>query len=111
MQSEIKADIGQGSDETEGRRNPLVGIGHWLARTQEGILFLCVVAIFLVLSFTSPVFLTQRNIGVLLSQISMTAITAFGMTALVIAGEVDLVGRVDAGFYRRVGDANAQPHV
>ena len=55
------------------------------------------VALVLVLSYTSPVFLTQRNIGVLLSQISMTAITAFGMTALIIAGEVDLsVGSLQA---------------
>ena len=92
-----KPTSGDGPDERAARRNPLVGIGHWLVRTQEGILFLFVVVIFLVLSFTSPVFLTQRNIGVLLSQISMTAITAFGMTALIIAGEVDLsVGSMQA---------------
>lgn len=95
MQSEIRA--GRSSDGAGTRQNPLAVVSRWLVRTQEGVLFLCVVAVFVVLSFTSPVFLTQRNIGVLLSQISMTAITAFGMTALVIAGEVDLgVGSMQA---------------
>ena len=96
MQSEIRADAGRASDGAP-RRNPVASLGRWLAMTQEGILFLCVVAVFVALTFTSPVFLTQRNIGVLLSQISMTAIAAFGMTALIIAGEVDLsVGSMQA---------------
>lgn len=97
MQSETQANTGRVSGDAATRRNPLISIGHWLARTQEGILLLCVITIFLVLGFTSPVFLTQRNIGVLLSQISMTAIAAFGMTALVISGEVDLsIGSMQA---------------
>jgi len=68
-----------------------------LVGTQEGILLIIVIALVLGLSYTSPVFMTQRNIGVLLSQISMTAIAAFGMTALIISGEVDLsVGSLQA---------------
>jgi ribose transport system permease protein len=97
MQSESKADTGGAPTKAAERPNPLLGIGHWLVRTQEGILLIIVVALVLTLSYTSPVFMTQRNIGVLLSQISMTAIAAFGMTALVISGEVDLsIGSLQA---------------
>jgi ribose transport system permease protein len=71
--------------------------GRWLLRTQEGVLLLTVVALCIFLSFQSKVFLTPRNIGVLLSVVSMTAITAYAMTMLMIAGEVDLsVGSMQA---------------
>ena len=53
---------------------------HWLLHTQEGVLFVIVAAIWIFLTIQSPVFFTSRNIGVLLSQVSMTAITAVGMT-------------------------------
>ncbi len=97
MQSEIKAETGHVREGPAGRQNPLLEAVRWLVQTQEGILLIFVVALSLLLSLTSPVFLTQRNIGVLLSQISMTAIAAFGMTALIIAGEVDLsVGSMQA---------------
>jgi ribose transport system permease protein len=97
MQSEINAETGQVREGLVGRQKPLVEVARWLVQTQEGILLIFVVALSLFLSLTSPVFLTQRNIGVLLSQISMTAIAAFGMTALIIAGEVDLsVGSMQA---------------
>ena len=69
----------------------------WLFRTQEGILFLILAALWVFLTIQSPVFFTSRNIGVLLSQVSMTAITAIGMTILVIAGEIDAsVGSMQA---------------
>jgi ribose transport system permease protein len=91
MQSEIKAETGPA------RQNSLGAAGRWLVQTQEGILLIFVIILALLLRFTSPVFLTQRNLGVLLSQVSMTAITAFGMTALIVAGEVDLsVGSLQA---------------
>ena len=97
MQREIKAETGQAREGPVARQNPLLDVARWLVQTQEGILLIFVVALSLFLSLTSPVFLTQRNIGVLLSQISMTAIAACGMTALIIAGEVDLsVGSVQA---------------
>jgi ribose transport system permease protein len=97
MRSDIKADTGQIRDDAMVRQNPVREAARWLVQTQEGILLLFVIALSLALSLTSPVFLTQRNVGVLLSQVSMTAITAFGMTALIIAGEVDLsVGSLQA---------------
>ena len=70
---------------------------HWLLHTQEGVLFLIVAAIWIFLTIQSPVFFTGRNIGVLLSQVSMTAITAVGMTILLISGEIDAsVGSMQA---------------
>jgi ribose transport system permease protein len=72
-------------------------LGSWLVMTQEGILLLIVIALCIFLSLRTPVFLTQRNFGVLLSVVSMTAITAYAMTVLMIAGEVDLsVGSMQA---------------
>ena len=70
---------------------------HWLLHTQEGVQFLIVAAIWVFLTIQSPVFFTGRNIGVLLSQVSMTAITAVGMTILLISGEIDAsVGSMQA---------------
>src|SRR5258706_6692221 len=91
----------QGSIENQklnsGATSMFAGVGRWLLLSQEGILFLIALALCIFLSARSPVFLTQRNVGVLLSQISMTAISAVGMTLLIIAGEVDLsVGSVQA---------------
>ncbi|HEY8446947.1 MAG TPA: ABC transporter permease [Thermomicrobiales bacterium] len=84
--------------EIGGRRaNPLAGAARRLFAAQEGILLLCIVALFLYLANRSPVFWTERNIGTLLTQISMVAITAIGMTLLIIAREVDLsVGSMQA---------------
>jgi ribose transport system permease protein len=97
MQSGIKV---QASDSTSATLRPqsvFTAVGNWLLRTQEGILFIITVLLCVFLTLRSPVFLTQRNVGVLLSQISMTAITAVGMTLLIIGGEVDLsVGSVQA---------------
>ena len=71
--------------------------GRWLVRTQEGVLLLIVIALCLFLSFNTRMFVTPRNIGVLLSVVSMTAVTAYAMTMLMIAGEVDLsVGSMQA---------------
>ena len=93
--------------ETIGKRSPTAEtptsatapamITNWLFRTQEGVLFTIVVIMWIFLSFRSDVFLTERNVGVLLSQVSMVAISAVGMTLLLIAGEVDLsVGSMQA---------------
>ena len=54
-----------------------------------GLVFILILVCSL-LTWRSPVFLSGRNIGVLLSQVSMMAIVAFGMTILLIVGEVDL---------------------
>ncbi len=76
---------------------PWIPVGRWLFRTQEGVLLLVLVAVCLFLSDRSEVFVSERNIFVLLSQISMTMITAIGMTLLIVGGEVDLsVGSMQA---------------
>ncbi len=55
------------------------------------------VALWIYLATHSKVFWTNRNIGVMLSSVSMVAITAIGMTLLIIAREVDLsVGSMQA---------------
>ena len=83
--------------ETADHGNPLTRVSSWLLHTQEGVLFLIVAAIWIFLTIQSPVFFTGRNIGVLLSQVSMTAITAVGMTILLISGEIDAsVGSMQA---------------
>src|ERR671919_340148 len=77
--------------------SPITHIANWLFRTQEGVLLLVLIALCVVLSRLSPVFASERNIFVLLSQMSMTAITAIGMTLLIIGREVDLsVGSMQA---------------
>ena len=53
-------------------------------------LFLMLAIVFSILAWRSPVFLSGRNAGVLLSQVSMMSIVAVGMTILLIVGEVDL---------------------
>src|SRR5258708_10068341 len=96
MQTGIKAQAPDGTRSLTPQAM-LGAAGNWLLRTQEGILFLIVLLLCIFLTARSPVFLTQRNVGVLLSQVSMTAITAVGMTLLIIAGEVDLsVGSMQA---------------
>ena len=77
--------------------HPALTTARRMIASQEGVLLLCVVALCLYLAQRSPVFWTERNIGVLLSQISMVAIAAIGMTLLIIAREVDLsVGSMQA---------------
>lgn len=94
MRGDIKAKAATGDDAA--RPTPL-RVMSGLLQTREGPLLLIIIILCVALSVLSPVFLTGRNIGVLLSQISLTAITAFGMTLLVIAGEVDLsVGSLQA---------------
>lgn len=61
-----------------------------LIRFKQLGLAILVVLIISLLAWKSPVFLSARNISVLLSQISMLAITAVGMTILLTSGEVDL---------------------
>ncbi len=68
-----------------------------LFTSQEGVLFFIVAALWVYLDSRSDVFFTERNIGVMLSQVSMIAITGVGMTMLLIAREVDLsVGSLQA---------------
>lgn len=62
---------------------------------REFSIFVIVAAIFIIMSFTSPYFLTKTNIHTLLLALSITAILAVGMTNLLISGGIDLsVGSV-----------------
>jgi ribose transport system permease protein len=89
--------VGAAAEREEARSRPLAGVVNWLFRTQEGIVFLVLVALCVILSRLSPVFVSERNIFVLLSQMAMTMITAIGMTLLIISREVDLsVGSMQA---------------
>lgn len=63
----------------------------------EGYLFVFVALVWAFLAIKSDVFWSERNIGVLLSQVALIAVTGFGMTLLMIAREVDLsVGSMQA---------------
>jgi ribose transport system permease protein len=89
--------VGVGTPSQRRTLRPLAGAVNWLFRTQEGVLLLILVVLCVALSQLSPVFASERNIFVLLSQISLTAITAIGMTLLIVGREVDLsVGSMQA---------------
>ncbi len=92
-----RAETMEAAGATRERGTAPAAAARWLFRAQEGILLLVLIVLCLVLSRLSPVFASERNIFVLLSQISMTAITAIGMTLLVIGREIDLsVGSMQA---------------
>jgi ribose/xylose/arabinose/galactoside ABC-type transport system permease subunit len=56
----------------------------------EGILELVLLVICVVLSFTAPGFLTVENLLNVLRSVSEIGVIAFGMTMVIIAGEIDL---------------------
>jgi ribose/xylose/arabinose/galactoside ABC-type transport system permease subunit len=74
------------NNQIHGKKNLLKS----LIRFKQFGLVILLVLVFSLLAWKSPVFLSTRNISVLLSQISMMAITAVGMTILLASGEVDL---------------------
>jgi ribose transport system permease protein len=85
------------TDPTARLTSPLQSAVRWLFRSQEGLLLLITAALWVFLSYRSDVFFSERNIGVMLSQVSMIAITGAGMTLLIIAREIDLsVGSMQA---------------
>ena len=97
MGAETIRSLGVGSPTERPARRPLAGVATWLFRTQEGLLLLGLVALCVVLWRLSPVFASERNVFVLLSQVSLTMITAIGMTLLIIGREIDLsVGSMQA---------------
>jgi ribose transport system permease protein len=59
---------------------------------QSDILVLLIVLVVLcvVVSFLAPVFLSRRNIMNTLRQVSLTAICGFGLTMIILIGEIDL---------------------
>jgi ribose transport system permease protein len=97
MGAESIPTVSVGAPAERASSSPLMGAVNWLFRTQEGVLLLVLVALCVALSQLSPVFASERNLFVLLSQMSMTMITAIGMTLLLIGREVDLsVGSMQA---------------
>ncbi|AKD54669.1 ABC transporter permease [Spirosoma radiotolerans] len=56
---------------------------------QYGLL-VAFVAVCLVLSLTTPKFLTVQNLMIILTQVSINALLAFGVTFVIIAGGIDL---------------------
>lgn len=78
------------------KRNAAVAgaIGRWMGRNAILLAFL---ALCVVLSVSSPSFLTPANILNVLRQISINAIIAVGMTLVIITGGIDLsVGSIAA---------------
>ncbi len=81
------------------RQQGIARKGMWARATSYGELGLLLVAILLFVFFSlgSPYFLKIRNISNLLGQISLTMISAVGLSMLVIAGEVDIsIGSLQA---------------
>ena len=61
----------------------------------EGILILILLAFFVILSFTSPSFLTLNNLSNLVRQVAIIGVVAIGMTIVIISAGIDLsVGSV-----------------
>ena len=66
----------------------------WLAArlglVREYAIVVCVVVLFVALSFASDVFLTPRNLLNVLEQVAPTGLVAFALTFLLVVGEFDL---------------------
>ena len=57
---------------------------------EEIALLLALIAICVALSILTPAFVSRTNIMNILRQVSLTAITGFGMAMLILLGEIDL---------------------
>jgi ribose/xylose/arabinose/galactoside ABC-type transport system permease subunit len=81
----------------ERRGNSTIDFVRQILTSTQGVLFLIVAVLWMYLANASDVFWSNRNIGTLLSTVSLVAMTAIGMTLLIIAREVDLsVGSMQA---------------
>jgi len=68
-----------------------------IVRSEIAVLFAALAVLCIILSFLSPVFMTQHNIMTTLRQISLVAICGFGLTLIILSGEIDLsVGSAQA---------------
>jgi len=56
----------------------------------EGVLILILLAFFVILSFTSPSFLTLNNLSNLVRQVAIIGVVAIGMTIVIISAGIDL---------------------
>jgi ribose/xylose/arabinose/galactoside ABC-type transport system permease subunit len=75
---------------------PLSFVQRFTAVGEIGLLVVFAV-LFLIFSVASPYFFTARNLSNILGQISMTLVTAVGLSMLLISGEVDIsIGSLQA---------------
>ena len=72
-----------------GAQPAVVGLEH-LELLREYMIVVCVVVLFLVLTFTSDTFLTSTNLLNVLQQVAPVGMVAFALTFLLIVGEFDL---------------------
>ena len=71
-------------------RSPLSSVSSTLELLREYMIVVCVVVLFLVLTFTSDTFLTSTNLLNVLQQVAPVGMVAFALTFLLIVGEFDL---------------------
>jgi ribose transport system permease protein len=69
---------------------PLTSVSSTLDLLREYMIVVCVVVLFLVLTFTSDTFLTSTNLLNVLQQVAPVGMVAFALTFLLIVGEFDL---------------------
>lgn len=68
-----------------------------IRQSDNAVLLLALIILCVIVSILSPVFLTEKNIMNTLRQVSLTAICGFGLTMVVLLGEIDLsVGSAQA---------------
>lgn len=70
-------------------QSPALKLGKLLSKS-TAIIFIALVILIAIFSYLSPYFLTFSNFMNIIRQMSMIAIVAFGMTYVIIAGEIDL---------------------
>ena len=71
-------------------RSPLSSVSGTLELLREYMIVVCVLVLFLVLTFTSDTFLTSTNLLNVLQQVAPVGMVAFALTFLLIVGEFDL---------------------
>jgi ribose transport system permease protein len=74
------------SQSTESKRS----IADRIKQSDILVLILALVALCAITYFLKPVFLSERNIMNTLRQVSLTAICGFGLTMIILVGEIDL---------------------
>lgn len=68
-----------------------------LRQNDNAVLVIALLVVCLIVGFRTPVFWTEKNIMNTLRQVSLTAICGFGMTMVILIGEIDLsVGSAQA---------------
>lgn len=86
-----RADLGErGGLSQMLRRGPGPGARGHLALLRRHIIYPAFVVMCVVFSFTSPYFATWQNLDVILLDATTTGIVAFGLTFVIIGGDIDL---------------------